>query len=309
MHDFMRTLRRSASLLLFASALVAALSVPAVPAAHAAPCTLTPSTGTSTTLVTVDALKGYRYALHVPPGISSSAPVPLLASLHGTGFYGSGQATATNWPAFASSHGFVAIFPQTHTATWGYADENANSVQAVIASIRHVLGSGCIDTSKIYVDGWSGGAYLAQRLACTDTGSADGKLPSFHLAAIASYAGGDPAGALNGPCTPVRKLSILMVHGTEDEIVNAGTEGFPAYQAWATRYGCSVGGAGGYESYHSLTSCTSATTPPVIWVPAVGFDHLQWSCATDDPKGTTHNALLWSFFQGVVHASPLDCGA
>jgi polyhydroxybutyrate depolymerase len=61
----------------------------------------------------------------------------------------------------------------------------------------------CIDRNRVYVDGYSNGAFLTSVLACTDAN---------RIAAVATV-----AGMRNPPrCKPSRAVPVIGFHGTED---------------------------------------------------------------------------------------------
>jgi polyhydroxybutyrate depolymerase len=84
-----------------------------------------------------------------------------------------------------------------------------DDVSVLSALVEARLAQGDVDPARVYVWGYSNGAFMAWRLACE---RADLFRSAVMLAGAAS-APGDP------PCVPSRPVDILHVHGTADETV------------------------------------------------------------------------------------------
>jgi polyhydroxybutyrate depolymerase len=227
------------------------------------------------------------YELHVPGGTGARSPVPLLVSLHGLGANGAIQNSMTGWSAFADAQAqagapFIVALPdgQSSTWLWGLESYDVAFVFDVIANLRS---SGCVDDTAIYVDGWSAGSYMAQRIACVGSGQ------GVTLAAVHGYAGGDPA--LPVPCKPSGTIPVMLSNGLDDQLIDARRLGFPAFEAWGRRYSCNPPGAP-YTAAQHLDGCTGGTA--VAWWPLQGLGHLNWSCPQDR---FWHNRGIWDFLR------------
>ncbi|MHB8659672.1 MAG: CE1 family esterase [Solirubrobacteraceae bacterium] len=185
-------------------------------------CALSPTSGTVTRML------GQReYQLHVPQGLPGPE-VPLLISLHGAGSDGAQDEYFTGWSKFADAHHFIvaypdATFPDEPSApylgggVWDPYTQGSPDVPFLTQVVSDIETSYCVDPSRVYVNGWSNGAVMSQRVACDAAGV---------FAAADSYAGGDPtawpqsgvpAGRYSGaPCHPSRPISIGMIVGQED---------------------------------------------------------------------------------------------
>lgn len=158
------------------------------------------------------------YSRYVPASYDG-APVPLVVDLHG---YQSGatlHATLSALDAVADEAGFVLVTPQgTSDQPFWNAVPHADlpdDVAFVEEVIDDVVATVCIDPARVYVDGFSNGAFLASLLACR---SAD------RIAAVATVAGL----LLPEGCEPSRAVPILAIHGTEDRFVSIGGPPNPA---------------------------------------------------------------------------------
>ena len=159
-----------------------------------------------------------RYLLHVPASYDSAQPVPLILVFHGA--FGSAEtmAAAHGWIRKSDEAGFVVAFPNGSSrlasdqfATWnagdccGYAaqsdSDDVGFVQAVIADLRQK-----VNVTAIFAAGMSNGGMFSYRLACdmADT-----------FSAIASVAGTENY----TECNPANPISILHIHGLQDERV------------------------------------------------------------------------------------------
>ena len=238
------------------------------------------------------------YELHVPAGAGATGPVPLLVSLHGLGATGGIQDALTGWSAFADDRAragapFIAAFPDGVGTLWLWGLQDSYDVTFLFDVIAGLRSSGCVDPSAIYVDGWSEGAYMAQRMACAASGG------GVTLAAVHSYAGGDPA--LPGPCRPSREVPLLLSNGLDDVLIDPLRLGFPDFEAWGRRYSCEAPAAP-YTAAQELGGCGDGT--PVAWWPLSGLGHLSWSCPADR---FWHNRGIWGFLTRRVAPADTVC--
>jgi polyhydroxybutyrate depolymerase len=299
-------------------------SATASPTASAG-CTLKPTIGLAHLNVQGSAPGGTAlrsYELFVPAQIVSASRVPLLVSLHGLTSNGKGQDVFTHWSDFDTAEAsagrpFILLLPDGLKTLWSWGTEDSYDVRYVFELIRSLEASGCVDPDRVYIDGWSEGAFMAERLACAAGDPAieaasdpvGDSTSGIRLAGVAVYAGGNPAAS--GSCgpggSPVQAIPILQGHGLDDRLVGPSM-GYAAFTAWASRYGCaqpsgSGSGAGsGSEAVSkaaSLRGCRDGVT--VRWWPIPGAGHVTWSCAADP---TWHNRIVWAFLtQGAAPPS------
>jgi polyhydroxybutyrate depolymerase len=200
-------LRRAAAFASLLTAITLGLAVfaPAAPAATQG-CTLTSTNGTVTR-----ALGTRTYQLHVPQGLSGTQ-VPLLLSLHGAGSNGSEDEYFTGWSQFADAQNFIAAYPNARglpgAGVWDPYSQSSPDVAFVRQVVADISAHWCVDSHRLYVDGWSNGAVMSQRVACDAADT---------FAAATSYAGGTPTLAGAGvPCNPSRPISVGLIVGQED---------------------------------------------------------------------------------------------
>jgi polyhydroxybutyrate depolymerase len=243
------------------------------------------------------------YRLYVPPGVGSGSSVPLLVSLHGLGANGAIQDAATGWSSFdatraAAGSPFIVAFPDGRRSLWFWGAERSYDAAFIFSVIASIEGSGCVDPADVYVDGWSEGAFMAQRMACANGDPAVDD-EGVRLAAVASYAGGFPAVLPDcGPADrPVVSSRVLLSQGLRDRLVSVARLGFPAVRAWAARWGCAPPAAPGtpavpYRHIQRLVGCRAHAE--VVWWPISGFGHFTWSCPADR---FWHNEVVWAFLR------------
>ena len=224
------------------------------------------------------------YHLYVPAGIDRQ--VPLLVSLHGTGANGTIQAAATRWTDVADADHFIAVFPDGLNTLWFWGVERSYAVDFIFQVIADVRATGCVDMSRVFIDGWSEGSYMAQRMACAN-GDPDVSSLGITIAAIHGYAGGNPG---DPTCPASKPTRVLLFQGLDDRLIDPQKLGYPAFTAWARRYRC-ASAPSELKTPHHLTGCVAGAD--VAWWPIAAQGHLDWSC-TADP--TWHDRGVWDFF-------------
>jgi polyhydroxybutyrate depolymerase len=157
-----------------------------------------------------------HYILHLPPGDVWSVRHPLLVMLHGTGSSAQRMPGQTGLGAAADPRGIIVAYPDG-TGRWpiretwhtghccGYALENrVEDVQFIQDLIGALVRELDVDTSRIYVAGFSDGGMMTFRLGCELAGT---------IAAIAVVAGRMP----DVRCRPARPLPVLAIGGNHDD--------------------------------------------------------------------------------------------
>jgi polyhydroxybutyrate depolymerase len=225
-------------------------------------------------------VNGRTYQLFVPSTLAAGVNVPLLVSFHGAGSDGTQHANQSGWPAFASSHGFIAAFPNGQFRTWQFSQgsPDVTFARAVVAQIRATY---CVDGTRIYAGGHSNGAYFAGRLGCD---AAD------LFAAVAPYAGGSPD-TFGSACTPSQPVAVGQFHGSSDMVVPIAW-GQAARDGWISRLACPTPPASESAPFGPLEHyrpCVGGVE--VLWRIYNGQGHL-W------PTGAVRDDILarmWTF--------------
>ena len=209
-------------ILLLTGSLLAGCAAPAATAVPtAAPtATLAPTATPAPTLepsdserkLTVDGAER-SYLLHIPSGLDSLQPVPIVLAFHGAGAEPSAMDLMTGFNDIAEEAGFIVVYPEGLGLTWnagtccGYAmQKNVDDIAFVRQMLDDLQKTVQVDVKRIYATGFSNGGGFAYRLAC--------EMPDT-FAAVAPVAGA----MLYSPCQPQGLVSLITVHGLADATV------------------------------------------------------------------------------------------
>jgi polyhydroxybutyrate depolymerase len=189
--------------------------------------------------------------VHLPSGFNDRSRVALVLNMHGSGSTAQQQAGFSGMDVVADRDGFIVAYPQGAIPSgsgydWnvpgqplfggGAVPANAPDDVAFLATVISTLQADlCIDASRVYATGFSGGARMASQLACDLSGV---------VAAIAPVSGL----RLPAPCPSTRPVPVLTFHGTADPVdpydgngQKYWTYSVPvAAQRWAAHDGCNV---------------------------------------------------------------------
>ena len=148
----------------------------------------------------------------------STAPVPLVISMHGRFQSLLSHITYSQMSNFANPQNIAVVYPQGinyaggltwNVGAWWDASEydDAGYLNALIDS---VISNFAIDSNRIYACGMSTGGFMAYELACE---------LSERIVAFGSV-GGNFMMNTGQECTNAREIPIMHIHGTSDSIVN-----------------------------------------------------------------------------------------
>lgn len=157
--------------------------------------------------------------IHLPNHTQPERAAPLMIVMHGGGGSGAQVAGQTRMSEIADREGFIVVYPNgtggildNLLLTWnagnccGSALENeVDDVAFLSAMIDYMIAEYNVDPARVYSTGLSNGAMMSYRIGCE---------LSDKITAIAPV-----AGALNNTCAPTEPLSVLIMHGTDDQHV------------------------------------------------------------------------------------------
>jgi polyhydroxybutyrate depolymerase len=200
--------------------------------------------------------------LHAPRG--ASRPMPLVIALHGAGETGPDFAGDTGFSRLADRERFLVAYPTAVGATsfWDISGAPApgpEEVSELRASLDALESVGCVNRARVFVTGVSNGGGMAARLACE---------LSDRVAGVAPVAGGYSS---LPPCRPARRLPVLEIHGTADQVVPYG--GKPP------DYGGSV--AKWLAQWRRIDGCHGAAKR---MEPATGVTEIAWRDCADQTR-------------------------
>jgi polyhydroxybutyrate depolymerase len=190
---------------------------------------------------------GRNYQLSTPAGWDKTTPLPLVVLLHGLSSPFQVQALLPPLEAALDRQRFILAVPvgtvnSAGERFWNATDfccdaqhthvDDVGFLRAVVADVEAQLP---VDRGRVVVVGHSNGGFMALRLACE---------ASDVVTAVVSVAGSTWSDAAR--CPPGRPLSVLLIHGTADELIAYGGQpGVPGHpgavetaQRFAARAGC-----------------------------------------------------------------------
>lgn len=171
------------------------------------------------------------YVMRLPDNYDKNNPYRLLTSIHCLNGTASGVAsgsTGTNyqyyglWKLAGNSTIFVA--PQGINNAWpNSGGSDVAFIKALIGDLENTL---CIDTTRIFSEGFSMGGSMSYALACA--------MPD-KFRGIAVHSGGPMSGCDKTNRKPV---AYFMTHGTQDSVCTYPSYGVPQINDFAALNGC-----------------------------------------------------------------------
>lgn len=157
------------------------------------------------------------FIIHLPPSYGQQ-PLPVVFNYHGYDNTAARMASYTNMGAEADQGNFIVVFPQGASDSAGKPSwnagigafgptGNADDVQFTRDMISYLQQHYCIDAHRIYVTGYSIGASMAYRVACT---------LSKQIAALATVEGAFYH--FPGGCQSSRPIPVLVIHSLVDPL-------------------------------------------------------------------------------------------
>ena len=231
------------------------------------PSLFVPGRDVNATLAFADVSR--TYILHIPANYDPSKSYPLMMVFHGNGGTGAETEKETQFNTIADQNGFFVAYPDSVGAKWILTGSN-NDVTFNLRVIHAIETKYSIDSTHVYISGYSQGGGMVTQLACGYTGT-------FAGAATVSE-NFNPT--TESACHPSRPIKFALFHGTADPIspYSGGTNplsGGTTYSAqdtaqfWATNNGCSAAiqatqipdtldtGAAVVDTRQAWTGCTS----------------------------------------------------
>jgi polyhydroxybutyrate depolymerase len=179
-----------------------------VPAAASAGCSVTPAVPAGETKVDLSSGGDARFYLrHVPSAHDGITPVPVVMDLHGWSETAALQELASGFGPYGDTKGFVTVTPEAqgsaHVWDLSLGGKDLTYLGGVLDDVERTL---CVDQNRIFVAGYSYGAYMTSAMACqfADRVAAAGPVAGIF----------DPQG-----CNPSRPVPVIAIHGTADRFV------------------------------------------------------------------------------------------
>lgn len=245
------------------------------------------------------------FRVHVPPSYDMNRAQAVVFVFHGYAGTVEGMEQTSGFSPLADQQDFLAVYPQgmieprlgkPFFAELGPIDFGVDEVSFASDMLNDLQQKFCIDPDRIYATGFSNGGGLSALFACRFAG---------RIAAIAPVEG--PFNDIPGGCHPTRSISILDIHGTNDQSVpyNGVPIGadpawpYPSIQQWL-------------QDWATRDNCVSK---PLVFLNTPKVVGEQWSGCHDTAAvahyriiGGTHSwpttingqstaSAIWQFFQ------------
>ncbi|NJD17730.1 MAG: hypothetical protein FIA95_00370 [Gemmatimonadetes bacterium] len=186
-----------------------------------------------------------EYEVHVPPNVAQGDRRPLVVFLHGEGDTGPAFRRRLKADAVTDARRLITVWPTGLQGTWtvGCAVPCtlaeamlADDIRFVRTLVKRLASALPVDTSRVYIIGFSQGAQLAQHIACR----------SDFVPAGVGVVAGQIFRSVAQTCAPGGAFPVGIVHGTEDPL--AAYMGFgpgavvmsvpETVMAWMDQMGC-----------------------------------------------------------------------
>jgi polyhydroxybutyrate depolymerase len=257
--------------------------------------------------------------VHVPTGYAGSRKLALVLNLHGSGSTARQQEQFSGMDAAADADGFIVAYPQALIPdgsgyNWNVPGEPMvngklppasapSDVTFLTRLVSDLAGRYCVNLSRVYATGVSGGGRMASQLACD---------ASTVIAAVAPVAGL----RYPSPCPASRPVPVIAFHGTADPIDPFGGNGAAywtysvpaAARFWAGHDHCSLSPTTIAGHRYRLTRYTGCSGGAMVELYAITGEGHEWPGGPAMPTTITTvlgpqsnavnaNSLMWDFFR------------
>jgi polyhydroxybutyrate depolymerase len=258
------------------------------------------------------------YLLYTPQGFDASREIPVVVALHGLAGNPQGFRGMTGWERIADRETFLVAYPHgsSFPLRWNtspaFRIEETDDVGFVADLVDDLAHFATVDENRVFVAGFSNGAAMADRIACT---LAD------RVAAVGLVQGkgeNDPS-----LCVPARPVPVIAFFGLDDPIASSDYPGWffalmnlspdPQYrvgvplatwvQGWVQRNGCDPRAQPlprqGDATAVGYTECQDGADVHVYSIPGGGH---TWPRGENLPffggvSPVNASELIWGFFE------------
>lgn len=233
----------------------------------------------------------------IPSSYTGKDKVAVVFDLHGSNSNPQGQLNRSSWDKVAEKNGFIVMalqgsLPGVFSGTYAWnvpfvtqKDGGLDEIDYISRAVDKVADDFCVDTSRIYASGYSGGGRMLSAYICSgrDDFAAAGFVHSLRAGRPVEIDG--EWGPDKDNCNPAKPISIMAFAGVKDK-ANPYAGGGKAY--W--RYGFATA----IRRWTELDGCTGNGDPKTV-------DHVTFSFYGTCKRG----ARIASFvFARGTHAWP-----
>lgn len=222
------------------------------------------------------------YLLDVPTGVDNQTPVMLIFALHGANMTNSSVVGSFNFGT-RSGGKVITVYPQGDDTSsgqrWTSNEANWTYIQTLMTDLESRY---CIDTSKVFLTGFSMGGGFTMDTACQ-------KSSMFRaFATVEGYGPGGVNAATKPTCANASaKAAIMIIQGSTDTTVTPAM-GQASLSFWTGENGCSstttTPSGSGFSSCTAYEDCTSSL--PVYYCTGTWVHTITTTAAGD----------VWAFF-------------
>lgn len=172
-------------------------------------CALKTVNGGEATLSFVADGDNGSYDLQVPTTATTGTPLPAIFDFHGYEEPGQLHVQLSGLGTYGQTHGFVTVTPWINGRQRPYWLSFAGSkdLQWFGGLLHHVEATTCVDENRVYVTGYSNGAFMSSHVACQY---------SSEVAAVAPVSGIQAV----SPCKTRRPVPVVAFHGRADPLIH-----------------------------------------------------------------------------------------
>lgn len=226
------------------------------------------------------------------PARTTLAAVPLVIAIHGLNMTAEQMQQVTHFDVEAERQGFIVIFPQGYGKSW-----NVDAVGCCGEAARLRIDDGSflndvitkatkdylVDPKRIFVTGFSNGAFMSYDMAC--------RYPT-RIAAIGPVSGYD-----FNRCSPKTPVSVIHLHGLADQIAPYQSWGRAGVEHWRVNDVCPRSSLAYKAPVHSDVARGCRGRSAVELYTIDGMKHM-WPSMFDplSPVGVDATSMIWTFF-------------
>tara|TARA_Y100001970_G_scaffold207460_1_gene252753 strand:- start:4295 stop:5452 length:1158 start_codon:yes stop_codon:yes gene_type:complete len=243
-----------------------------------------------------------EYLIYIPQDYNNNnSPMPILFAFHGFGGYNQYFINTADFRSLADQFNFIAVYPQGLVCgdgtTWnthppgGDNKCSQDDIGFFGALLYEISGNYNIDTSKVFLTGYSNGADFSYSMACYQ---------SSLVTSIAPVSGLMPMVDASSECQPSHATSVMIFNGTIDSSrpyngIDGWMMGVDQTVAYWSQYNNTDSSpqtniVGDIENYTYLNGDNNTT---VDLFKIVNGDHYWFNLSYN---GNSMEQLMWNFF-------------